>query len=197
MIKIFKYCIVLVIAILIFVIFSADITFLINFAHDDSFFYIKTAYNFSRGFGSSFDTINITNGFHPFYFWILNLYFFIINLIIKTTPELLFRFVVILHLFIGVFNIYVIEYILKVYNKRGIIINNWGKLILYTLFFSLILLRDIGTEAHISVLLLSCLYYFYIRKNVSILKNKIVIGSLILGLLLSRTDLIFALFTPL
>lgn len=193
MIKTFKYTILLIITVLIF---SVDITLLINFAHDDSFFYIKTADNFSRGFGSSFDTINITNGYHPFYFWILTLYFFVINIIIKTTPELLFRFVVILHLFIGVFNIIVIKNIIKICNKRGIIVNNWGISILYTLFFSLILIRDIGTEAHISVLLFSCLYYFYIGKNVSILKNKIIIGSLILGLLLSRTDLIFTLFTP-
>src|SRR5687767_1647539 len=38
---------------------------------DDSFFYIKIAYNISAGFGSTFDTIHPTNGYHPLYLFLL------------------------------------------------------------------------------------------------------------------------------
>ncbi len=36
---------------------------------DDSFYYYKTAINIRKGFGSTFDTINFTNGYHPL--WML------------------------------------------------------------------------------------------------------------------------------
>lgn len=44
---------------------------MINFYHDDSFFYIKTANNIAKGLGSTFDGINPTNGYHPLWMLIL------------------------------------------------------------------------------------------------------------------------------
>jgi len=38
---------------------------------DDSLYYLKTAMNYSRGLGSTFDGINHTNGYHPLWFMIL------------------------------------------------------------------------------------------------------------------------------
>ena len=32
---------------------------------DDAFYYYKTAHNIVKGYGPTFDTYNITNGFHP------------------------------------------------------------------------------------------------------------------------------------
>ncbi|HOT28376.1 MAG TPA: hypothetical protein PLU72_09315 [Candidatus Ozemobacteraceae bacterium] len=40
---------------------------IITLLHDDSFFYLKTAANIADGKGSTFDGINITNGYHPLY----------------------------------------------------------------------------------------------------------------------------------
>jgi len=40
------------------------VEYLIKFTSDDSYFYLKTALNFSIGNGSSFDGINLTNGLH-------------------------------------------------------------------------------------------------------------------------------------
>ena len=39
-----------------------------NYVHDDSFYYLKTAENFAKGRGSSFDGINYTNGYQPAWF---------------------------------------------------------------------------------------------------------------------------------
>lgn len=41
------------------------------YLHDDSFYYLKTAENLARGYGSTFDTINSTNGYHPAWLVIL------------------------------------------------------------------------------------------------------------------------------
>ena len=39
--------------------------------HDDSYFYMKTADNVARGRGVTFDGVNLTNGFHPLYLFLL------------------------------------------------------------------------------------------------------------------------------
>ncbi len=51
-------------------VFAADVTFPRNwFTRDDSFYYYKVAQNISEGYGSTFDGINPTNGYHPL--WML------------------------------------------------------------------------------------------------------------------------------
>src|SRR5688572_13771509 len=35
------------------------------FKRDDAYYYFKVAQNITEGFGSSFDRINLTNGYHP------------------------------------------------------------------------------------------------------------------------------------
>lgn len=50
----------------------APISALINLFHDDSFFYMVIARNHAAGLGYSFDGLNMTNGFHPLWLWILS-----------------------------------------------------------------------------------------------------------------------------
>ncbi|KAB8143380.1 hypothetical protein F8S13_10210 [Chloroflexia bacterium SDU3-3] len=45
--------------------------FLIRHLKDDSFYYFQTANNIALGYGSTFDRINQTNGYHPL--WMLNI----------------------------------------------------------------------------------------------------------------------------
>jgi len=45
---------------------------LLNLFHDDSFFYMVIARNYAAGLGYSFDGLNITNGFHPLWLWLLS-----------------------------------------------------------------------------------------------------------------------------
>jgi hypothetical protein len=44
---------------------------LVNFFHDDSFFYMVIARNLAAGLGYTFDGIDKTNGFHPLWLWAL------------------------------------------------------------------------------------------------------------------------------
>ena len=43
-----------------------------RFFHDDAFFVIKTAYHMGAGQGSTFDSVNLTNGYHPLNLWLLS-----------------------------------------------------------------------------------------------------------------------------
>ncbi len=193
-----SFFIIISILFITFVIFTIDITSLINFAHDDSFYYLKTAFNFSTGNGSSFDTINPTNGYHPLYFWILSLYFFIINLFVNTSPELLFRFVCVLHLIIVIIIIYLISEIIRIcYDKNFSKNNKYSNIITYSVLFGTILIRDIGTESQLTVLLLLILYFLVLKKNNFNFSYKLILGFVISLLLLSRTDLLYVFFIPL
>ena len=40
------------------------------FIRDDAYYYFKVAQNISEGHGSTFDSINFTNGYHPLWLWI-------------------------------------------------------------------------------------------------------------------------------
>ena len=40
------------------------------FTRDDAYYYFKVAQNISEGNGSTFDGINATNGYHPFWLWV-------------------------------------------------------------------------------------------------------------------------------
>lgn len=44
---------------------------LVTVVPDDAYFYLKTAWHLARGDGSTFDGLNLTNGYHPLYLWLL------------------------------------------------------------------------------------------------------------------------------
>lgn len=164
--------------------------FLLNFAHDDSFFYIKTASNFSKGLGSTFDGINPTNGYHPLYFILLSVIFYIPNIIFKASPENLYRLVVLLHLIL-----IILIWLFTVKASRNIFKNEFKKtsFLLFTLLaVTFVFIRDFGLESHLACLLVA--FFLYIKsKEFTNGKNYIIIKSLILaGLFLTRTDYIFS-----
>jgi hypothetical protein len=163
--------------------------FLLNFAHDDSFFYIKTASNFSKGLGSTFDGINITNGYHPLYFVSLVILFFIPNFLFKTSPEFLYRLVVLYHLFmiIGI-QYFVIRSLKNIFKKETGYIS---LLLISVLFASFIFIRDFGLESHLACMLVS--FFLYTKSKELITgENNIYIRIIILILLfLTRTDYLY------
>ncbi|MCX6066141.1 MAG: glycosyltransferase family 39 protein, partial [Chloroflexi bacterium] len=62
--------IAIVMGVHIYVAFSAPHNFSTRwFTRDDAYYYFKVAQNISEGHGSSFDGINLTNGYHPL--WML------------------------------------------------------------------------------------------------------------------------------
>jgi len=155
--------------------FLPSIEFLLNFTNDDSFFYVKIAYNFSTGAGSTFDLVSETNGYHPLWFMILSAYFFILNLFISFTPELYFRFVVFL---ICIVNILTILTLKKFFENNNILIARKQFFLILPLFITFVAIRDYGMETHITCLLIT--FYLLIksielRKNDSLLKLKFLI----------------------
>jgi hypothetical protein len=187
-----KYIIISVILALLLA-FLMPFQFLLNFAHDDSFFYIKTASNFSKGLGSTFDGINSTNGYHPLYFVLLVILFFIPNFLFKSSPEFLYRLVVLFHLFMIIgLQYYVIKALKNIYEKN---FKKTGLILLFTLFSSFVFIRDFGLESHLACLIISI--FLYVKSKELIFgENNILLKSLLIaGLFLTRTDYLFS-FIP-
>lgn len=171
--------------------FFSSIEFLLNFSNDDSFFYIKTAYNFSQGFGSTFDKVDMTNGYHPLWFLILSAYYFILNLFGSLSPETIFRFTVMLILFIDFVTLTVLYYFFKNSYPDG-----FKKYFILSIPLYLLLtgIRDFGMETHALCLLVSLYLYFKSaepaenRSVINVINAKCILLSLIF---LARTDYLF------
>ena len=170
--------------------FMTPINFLINFAHDDSFFYLKTAYNFSQGFGSTFDQVNVTNGYHPLWFSVLVIYFFLLDLIKEITPENLFRYVAFLQYFISLSIIYLVYRIFR--SNRSDEYSSRKFFLFIPLFIILVFSRDFGIESQLTCLIFSV--YCYLKSKELFSARKFVFGkSILLSLIfLSRVDYLFS-----
>lgn len=175
-------------AFIFFFSFYSSIEFLLNFADDDSFFYIKTAYNFSTGFGSTFDRVDMTNGYHPLWFLLLSLYFFALNFILNFTPELYYRYTVILILFINLFTIYILYLFFRNTGKR----DSARQILLFVpLFLTFVTIRDFGMETHLLCLIIA-LYLLAKSGEVSSGNNNFVYKGILLALIfLTRIDYLF------
>ena len=210
-----KFIFLLIICLIFLIVQFLPFNFIINFSHDDAFFYIKTSYNFSGGMGSTFDCINPTNGYHPLYFLCLSVILFPLNFLKNTTPELVYRIVFFFHVLL----IFIIShYLNKCYklllqkNTSGCFPNKnqkeniktaeqtinteqnykYKKTVVFSfvLIFCFVFSRDIGLESHISILLISVLIYLTLSEKVN--GKIIIVKSLFLSLLyLSRTDYLY------
>lgn len=162
----------------------------LNFFHDDSFFYIKTAGNFAAGLGSTFDTVNVTNGYHPLWFIILSGVFALMQNFVTLSPELILRFVFVLNFFIVALILFVnyklLSNILPVGKLNSVFV------ILILVLVIPVLIRDFGVESQLAVLLISV--YLWIKSkeivnNTSGLYFKAILISL---LFLTRTDYLYS-----
>ncbi|MBK8551316.1 MAG: hypothetical protein IPL53_09765 [Ignavibacteria bacterium] len=170
--------------------FFTPLNYLINFAHDDSFFYIKAALNYSLGFGSTFDRVNITNGYHPLWFLFLALYYFLLNSISSFSTEYIYRFTVLLQIIISASTLYFIS---KLFRANNDVSNYKKKYFLFIpLYIILVFTRDFGMESQLACLLFS-IYCFLKSEELYRQKNFAVLKSLLLCLLfLTRTDYLFS-----
>jgi hypothetical protein len=170
--------------------FVLPFLFLLNFAHDDSFFYIKTASNLSKGIGSTFDGVNLTNGYHPLYLISLVMLFYVPNNLFNVSPELLYRLVVFFHLVMIIFTMYFTCESFKLILK-----DKFNNIVLSFLLVSLsvlVFIRDFGLESHLACLIVS--YFFYLKlKEIETGKDNIMDKSVLLALLfLTRTDFLYS-----
>jgi len=170
--------------------FFTPINYLVNFAHDDSFFYLKIAQNIVNGLGITFDTISTTNGFHPLYLIVITLLFFILKLFGITSSEAQYISIFIFHIILLHVIIIISLKILK--RKLDEKYFKYGMSIFIIFCLSFVFIRDFGIESHLSCLLMS----FFLLNNINNGKPKkrIVYNSLIIsGLFLCRTDYLFTL----
>ncbi|MBK7445636.1 MAG: hypothetical protein IPN57_06655 [Ignavibacteria bacterium] len=184
-----KYLITLIVFFLLIIFsFTPSIEFLLNFANDDSFFYLKTAYNFSAGHGSTFDLINETNGYHPLWFLILSAYYFVINLFTTFNPELYFRLTVLL---INSINASIIYYLYKYFKTTDPENADRGFILMLPLFLTFVAIRDYGMETHLTCLII--VLYIYIKSYELKFQKTLITQKIFLlcVLFLSRIDFLF------
>lgn len=157
---------------------------------DDSFFYLKTAWNISLGYGSTFDRVNLTNGYHPLWMLMLSVYFAAAKIsFIENSPENFLRMVCCLHLLIYIFTVYFLKKILDIINPGN---KNFQITVIFAILsLLLIYLRDFGFESHLACLVIT-IYLYISSREIFSCENYLMIKSLLLVLLfLTRFDYIF------
>lgn len=76
----FAFLLILTISVFKLVISWQDTAYIVNRLVDDAFYYFKTAQNNVNGYGSTFDGLNLTNGYHPLWMLcLLPIYYLISN----------------------------------------------------------------------------------------------------------------------
>lgn len=161
--------------------------YLLHFALDDSFFYIKTAFNFASGHGSTFDGINLTNGYQPLWFLILSAAYLPLTLIKGISPEFIYRYTFELVIIINLFTLKILrEFIRLTFKDNGSDI----MVLISLLILPLVLLNIIGMETQIALLLISMYLYSYTH-SIMFNKTNSFNRSIITGLIiLARIDYI-------
>ncbi len=173
----------------IFLSILAPIEYLIKFTVDDSYFYLKTALNFSKGLGSTFDGLNITNGYHPLWFYILAMVFKITEYIDIFSMESFLRLVFILSILINSLTLIFLKKFYNIYIDKSI---NNNRFILFILLINpLSLMYLIGLEIQIFLLFfISSLIWLvkFIKDDFSLLDN-FILSLNFTAIFLSRVDL--------
>jgi hypothetical protein len=171
--------------------FLVPVNYLLNYFHDDSFFYIKIARNISVGLGSTFDSVNPTNGYHPLWLMILSLLFFSAKFVFgDLTPEFTFRLTLLTEFVLcSMISLFLYKTFALLYKKNLYIF--FGVCILLNLAY--VFTIDLGMETHLTILLIALYFYcktIEVKTNTSLVIVKSVLLSCIF---LSRTDYLFTL----
>ncbi len=172
--------IILIVAVLFVVVFPA--TTIARLFHDDSFFYIKTAYNISKGMGSTFDGINPTNGYHPLYMILLSVLSYISPLIGSNGIYTVF----ILDMIMMVFALIIIDMLLKYLGFIRI-----SRLLTMIGLVGVVAFTDFGMEVKL-LLFITWLFIFLVFKLISYEESHLMLTIGILGafICLARLDAI-------
>lgn len=166
------------------------VDYLIKFTSDDTYFYLKTALNFSLGNGSSFDGINPTNGYHPLWFFIISMLYKILISSNINSEISLFKVVFVITSLISAFSLIVLYKIFSFNDDQKSF-----KLPFYASALTLIplnLFYLIGMEVQIFTLIFLSVIYFFLRLVKNSFNNhrdKYLLCSLFALLFLARVDL--------
>ncbi|RJP58326.1 MAG: hypothetical protein C4543_08435 [Ignavibacteriales bacterium] len=181
-----------ILIILLVVSLVLPLNYLIHFSLDDAYFYLKIADNISSGFGSTFDQINMTNGYHPLWVLVLSIYFFLIELIVDASPEILYRATFVLTVVISFLSLLYIKKmvdLIKSFTKYEIDFTIYILLSVPLIYFNII-----GFELQLYILLLSIYFYLYFYDYFKFEKLFFFRSILISLVILSRIDFIVFLY---
>ncbi|MBN1268650.1 MAG: hypothetical protein JXB04_03610 [Kiritimatiellae bacterium] len=156
-----------------------------GFVSDDAFYYYKTALNIRNGLGSSFDTYNITNGYHPLWMVVcVAIAFFTTDLTLYLYLVLGANLIVVLLLSIVVFRMFR-QTLGDLYSAALVCSLNWN----YTA--STALFSGMETPLYVLLLLVTVAFMnaFCLRKRYSWM----VLGVLLGLTFLARTDFVLVL----
>ncbi|MGQ9706173.1 MAG: hypothetical protein ACUVWP_04115 [bacterium] len=177
----------ILIILILFSIYIASLSFfpkpgsLVTLA-DDAYYYLQISRNIALGNGSTFDEINMTNGYHPLWLFILVPFHFIVGFSRIGAVRMVF-------ILQGLFYFLTVFIIIKGLNERLNLLGFLGIITIssYPRFFRMI---TCGFESSLVILLMTFLWTcitFYLKDGIK-LKCSIILG-IILGLLtLARLD---------
>lgn len=162
------------------------IEYLLSFTNDDTYFYLKTALNFANLGKSTFDGINLTNGYHPFWFLLVSA-IFKISLIAGVQSEVLLLRIV--FIFISLINGIILIFIYR--NFKELKIKNKAFILSISLLIPFVLFYQMGLEVQIFILfflvMVNLVLKLFVRPDNRLLKIQL---SIILSILfLCRVDL--------
>jgi hypothetical protein len=158
----------------------------ISSLHDDSYYYFKTAQNIAAGLGSTFDGINITNGYHPLWMMICAATAFFVS-----DPHVYVSVILCVNLLIiCLFNIQT----LRMFGPRLGVVFSCFLLVLinWNLYTNLQLFSGLETSLYL-LLVITCIDLIT-DINFDDWKRTLLLGVLFGLAFLARTD--FALFLP-
>ena len=169
--------------------FFPPIKFWVNFFFDDGCFYIKTAYNFAIGLGSTFDGVNITNGYQPLWFIILAAVFYMVHLFAgNCSPQFLLRITIFVHLLLFYFTFYFTYKSFKLLFQNDSI--KRCLLLCVSLCITPIFVRNMGMEMSLTAFLFSV--YFWTKCRELKLNEYHIAANAVLFILISFTRIDFS-----
>lgn len=167
----------------------APIASLLNLFHDDSFFYMVIARNHAAGFGYSFDGLNATNGFHPFWLWTLSY----LGSFIALMGDQGIRVVVALQTLLSLSAALIYVRMLRAFKVPDPV-----QILFFLTFVFLCTLADIGQESalysFLAALIVSLLFSVRADAQISVNWSRLVMPLILVALtVLSRLDCVFLL----
>lgn len=188
-----KLGLLIIILISIFIWFYLPIEYLIKFTSDDSYFYLKTALIFAQKGVSSFDCINLTNGYHPLWFLLVSFTYGFCLLLGISGEDFLLRITFVVTSVINLLSLFFVKRIIREIIGQT---NKFSLIITFLLLIPFVLFYLVGLEVQIFVLTLIITIYLFLKflkhdNN----KSLIIYLSFSISLIfLSRVDLFWYVF---
>jgi len=151
----------------------------IRYFHDDAFFVLKTANNMGSGAGSTFDGINLTNGYHPLNLWL----FALVSIMVPLEGSLGLDAVIAINMVMTVAGLLLIDHF-----ARGVGLPTYARLFIIISVTTVVAFNDFGLEARLLVPAAWLLMVIALRTALTGNSNTLAFGLVGAVVILSRLD---------